>query len=193
MASEVSSVFVPVIILIVIELSGVAREIDLYQALHEDGANIIPFLFPGERNLIPNLGRFSFIHSLNVSFLIISTVIISLDGGVSVIWVIALLLAVWTVLPVLEVDEYETIIKQGVSPKSIRRHMMYGPILISYTFVHFTFLIEAQEWYISVVGQALFVGLVLGSVPLFLSPLATELSETSTQQIGNQQPRSQEK
>ncbi|GGM50632.1 hypothetical protein [Haloarcula argentinensis] len=134
MATDLNSLLLPIILLVVVELSGVAREVDLEEAVVKDYPPI--FLPSEEFSIIPHFGRFNFIHGLNTTLILFGVLLLS--GPNSQLPVISALIlsVVWIALPVLEVEEYDDILLEGESATSIHWHTGGGIIAITYAVMY---------------------------------------------------------
>lgn len=180
MAQDViGSLFLPLLLLVVIELARVAREVDLEEVVK---GNPAPFFWPYEERpgILPNLGRFSFIHTVIIVILAYSEffVVTALTPGSVVtsepIALVSLLLIwlVWVLLPILEVDEYDAILEQGHRPISFYFHFLLGTAVVVYTPV-WRLVIGRASWSDAIWGMLLFL-----AVGLFLTSLENELEAT---------------
>ena len=132
--SDSASIFVPLLFLVVIELSKLAKEINLEKAVKEDYHPFLVGFWPGLSKFlekVPNLGRFNFIHGMNFVLLSLAAFELGqLSGAVDFV----LFLVVWLMLillPVFEVDEYDSILKTG-RPWSFLVHAALGSIAVLY-------------------------------------------------------------
>lgn len=116
------TLFVPLVFAIVGQFSGLARAL----SPDEDGETVTgqpPLLFPWSNRALPSLGRLNLVHGTNVfllanTFLLVSALDSSLLRGVLAL----IVLVVWLQLPLLEVDDYGTILGVGCYPLSIYFH-----------------------------------------------------------------------
>lgn len=128
------SVLVPVLFIVVVEITGIARNVDLIANLQSDSPNrhtagisvnnIITYLPKFRRGQqIPAFGHFGTLHAVNVTILIYGVWIVNygLDGAGRFILSMAVLI-ILALLPVLEVDEYREIRRKGVDPISHKIH-----------------------------------------------------------------------
>jgi hypothetical protein len=110
---------IPLLFLVVTQLAQAGQKVDLQKAL-EEGRNPlgVPILdsFPG----VPPLGQFNFIHGANLTQLCVGLMMVTLlsegwiRGGLTLLaWV------VFVILPVLEVDEYSSILELEEPPAKL--------------------------------------------------------------------------
>jgi hypothetical protein len=126
--SEGASLFIPLLFLVIMEISAIARDLDLRRIADEELPPFFVGLFyfldsgPQERVGIPQLGRFNFIHGANLAIITLGFVLVSeTTTGFSGHVVALLTWIVWALLPVFEVDEYEEILAAG-RPLSFYHH-----------------------------------------------------------------------
>lgn len=128
------SVLVPVLFIVVVEITGIARNVDLIANIQTDSPNrhtaerainnFITYLPKFQRGQqIPAFGHFGTLHAVNVTILIYGVWIVNygLDGAGRFILSMAVLI-ILALLPVLEVDEYREIRRKGVDPISHKIH-----------------------------------------------------------------------
>lgn len=111
------SVAIPLVFLVVLKLSDMAREMDLV-AIVERGKSAwgLPFFWGLERPLPPT-GRLVHIHSLNILILNATILLVFLSGlSVQNLLLAALAFLIWIMLPVFEIDEYDIIQTRSHSP-----------------------------------------------------------------------------
>jgi hypothetical protein len=119
MANSVVVALIPILFVVVNQLAGVGRELDLQAALSEERNPLgIPILdwIPW----VPSLGQFNFIHAANLSILTVSLILAAvLSSG----WIkLGLMLSTWfmlVVLPVLEINCYDKIVKLEKAPYTL--------------------------------------------------------------------------
>lgn len=130
---------IPLLFLVVTQLSTVGRDADLDEAVEEERD---PLGFPLFRVIFPPLGRFNFIHGSNLVILSSGLVLITIlsDGWVR-IGTSLLTLVMFVVLPVLEVDEYAKILRSdaeiGPIPNlySFHVHVVFAVAITTYVFL----------------------------------------------------------
>lgn len=125
----------PLLFLVVMKIADVAREIDLSEIHGKESWTIrTPWLTKMDSG---NLGRFAYLHALNVvilegTFLIsaytfqgnLIELIMTLSGNLELVLVSVVTLFVWLMLPLLEVDEYSGLTgKQSEIPESVGYHI----------------------------------------------------------------------
>ncbi|MGB9934089.1 hypothetical protein [Haloarcula amylolytica] len=185
MATDLNSLLLPIILLVVVELSGVARDVDLEEAVTKDYPPI--FLPSGESSIIPHFGRFNFIHGLNTTLILFGALLLS--GPNSRLPVISGLIfsVVWIALPLLEVEEYDDILLEGKSASSIHWHTGAGIIAITYAAVYDPFLENTQylgvEW-----PRFLLVFLFIFAVGILLVKLESELEAVYVDEVPEDWP-----
>jgi hypothetical protein len=115
--AETISVFVPLLFLVVTELSSIAREIDLKNTVKQKSS---PFVlgfaprFVEELNKflnVPKLGHFNFIHGANFILLALGMfLVVSISSGTTMYVLVAMVWIIWSLLPIFEVDKYQAIL-----------------------------------------------------------------------------------
>lgn len=119
MANSVVVALIPILFVVVNQLAGVGRELDLQSALDEErnplGIPILDWI-----SWVPPLGQFNFIHGTNLSILTVSLVLTAvLSSG----WTkFGLIVSTWlmlVVLPVLEINCYDQIVKLDEAPYTL--------------------------------------------------------------------------
>jgi len=127
--SAIGSVLIPLTLLVILELASVARDIDLLELLKQDPKPIIGLPLSPLVD-IPPLGRFNLIHALNTVILFYLEYFVltgigpssprtSIDIALTSVIIIWL---VWVVLPLLEVEEYDSILRYTERPRSLYLH-----------------------------------------------------------------------
>ena len=124
--------FISFLFLVVIEIAGVARELDLQQIADEK----LPPFFIGlfymldtgskqQRVRIPQLGRFNFLHGANLAIIFLGYVLVTetTTGSTGALFSL-ITFVVWAIIPLLEVDEYEDILIDGFRPVSYYHHVL---------------------------------------------------------------------
>lgn len=118
--NEGASLFIPLLFLLITEISSIARDLDLEKIASDElppfWVGLFYFLYsdPRERITIPQLGRFNFIHGANLAIITLGFVLVTeTTGGFSGDVIALLTWIVWVMLPVFEVDEYEAILETG--------------------------------------------------------------------------------
>lgn len=140
--NEGASLFIPLLFLVVTEISAIARDLDLKSIASDE---LPPFwigLFyaldsaPDGRVDIPQLGRFNFIHGANLAIITLGFVLVTATTDGFSGQVVALLTwIVWVMLPVLEVDEYEAILETG-RPVSFYHHFAVSTVAALFAYFY---------------------------------------------------------
>jgi hypothetical protein len=114
---ETVSVFVPLLFLVVTELSSIAREMNLKNAVNRDRRPLVLGFAPqfvdglNKHIGIPKIGHFNFIHGANFVLLSLGMLmVVFLSSGVIRYILATMIWIVWVLLPIFEVDEYEYIL-----------------------------------------------------------------------------------
>lgn len=146
------SVLIPLFALIVIELSQVARDINLVTAVSEERMPMKLMTYGGRldpRWGRPTFGRFNILHLANTLILTYGIYLARYFANGDLEWLLALpLWIVLLLLPILEVNEYKDILRDENAITSIRMHMLLVVVYVS------TFLLYGMLWVytISVTG-----------------------------------------
>ncbi len=157
------------------------------ETVEEMRVDTIDLIYAIETRLVPNLGRFVFIHTVNNTLLVLailfSTTLLSSD-----IKTISMLLTiiVWAILPVFEVDEYDRLLSNDVFVFSLPLHII--SVIISTLILLgveniFYISIPFSSWSFSfqynIQSSILIIGLiVLTSIWIFSTMLENELDST---------------
>ena len=124
--------FISFLFLVVIEIGGVARSLDLERISEQK----LPPFFIGlfylldtgsqqQQVTIPQLGRFNFLHGANLAIIFLGYVLVTeTTAGSTGILFSLITYVVWAILPLLEVDEYEDILIDGFRPVSYYHHVL---------------------------------------------------------------------
>lgn len=167
------SVLIPVMLLIVVEISSIARSISLFDYLAGDAEEIdrgriqlgveslftlTPFFETDSRLL--TFGHWGALHSLNSIILLFGVTVVgySLDGIAEFTLTMAVLI-VLTILPYLEVQELNVIKNQGIKTRSARNRAIPMFILGSFASVLGEALAVGIPVFYVIVAGALFVGI----------------------------------
>ncbi|ELZ96031.1 hypothetical protein C440_05557 [Haloferax mucosum ATCC BAA-1512] len=169
MAVDSGSLVLPLIVLVIVELSGVARDVDLKKAVLSDYPPILFSFLDGGMEIIPRFGRFNFIHGMNTTLILFGVLLLSGDTLGLALLSSMILFVVWVALPLLEVKEYDDILATGTSPTSIHWHLGSGVIAIPYTVVYERYL-ENSEF-----ARPLLVFVFIFAAGVLLINLETEL------------------
>lgn len=123
--------FVSLLFVVVVEIGGIARSLDLERISEEK----LPPFFVGlfflldtssrqRRVSIPQLGRFNFLHGANLAIVFIGFgLVTSTTSGTTGLLIALVTFVVWALIPLLEVDEYEAILVDGYRPVSYYHHV----------------------------------------------------------------------
>lgn len=124
--------FVSLLFVVVIEIGGIARSLDLERISEEK----LPPFFIGlfylldtgsqqQQVTIPQLGRFNFLHGANLAILFIGYALVTeTTTGLTGFLISLVTFVVWALIPLLEVDEYEEILIDGYRPVSYYHHVL---------------------------------------------------------------------
>lgn len=130
----------PLLFLVVTQVSTVGRDIDLQTALSEERH---PLGFPFLKGVFPPLGRFNFVHGMNLVTLTSALVLITLLSTGWIRWGMTFLTyLVLIVLPVLEVSEYDQILQVAESTPptetvySFHLHVLLATVLTAFVFLY---------------------------------------------------------
>lgn len=188
--SSTISIFVPVLILIVIEISQAAREFDLQKISSNKQEpffySIFYFLERSQQEMIhiPQLGPFNFIHGMNLGILYLGyTLTITTSTGTTQIMTGLIVYLFWVVFPMIEVNEYVAIMDDpDIGPISFLYHSLLTTISAVTIFLYGSIITEPTELLqnkLELAGFVLVV-LVLFYVSLigYLTLLERELEST---------------
>lgn len=148
------SLFVPVLVLVVVEISQAAREYDLLRiarrkqepffyslffALHRSSQQLVP---------IPQLGPFNFVHGMNLGILYLGfATTVTVGRGTTELITCLILWIVWVFFPVLEVDAYVEIMDDPrIGPRSFLFHSVVSTIAALYLFYVASLIPPAPTW-----------------------------------------------
>lgn len=124
--------FVSLLFVVIVEISAIARSLDLERISEEK----LPPFFIGlfylldtkstEQTVsVPQLGRFNFLHGANLAILFLGYVLVAETvNGIAGVLILLVTFVVWALLPLLEVDEYEEILVDGYRPVSYYHHVV---------------------------------------------------------------------
>lgn len=132
----------PLLFLVVTQLAQVGRKVDLQAALAEGRNPLgVPILdsIPG----VPPLGQFNFIHGVNLVQLTIGLILVTtINNGVLRDGLTVLTWSMFVILPVLEVNTYDSILSWQTTPialpvtgwpfYSFHAHLILSTVLTSY-------------------------------------------------------------
>lgn len=141
--SSATSVFVPILVLVIIEVSQAAREFDLVDIAQQKQEpffySVFYLLDQSSQSLIriPQLGPFNFIHGMNLAILHLGYVLVLLTSDGTVRLVIALIIWLfWVLFPILEVYEYVHIMAAAdIGPRSFLYHSIVTSVTAILVFV----------------------------------------------------------
>lgn len=132
-SSDSIAIFVPVLFLLVVELGNITREtVPLSELANEDNA---PIAVHGKRTvfgheLLPNLGRFLFIHWGSVMLSMTAFVALTLVDGLlrgGLLFASAIVLYFY---PAIEISEYDELFSTGEFPGSYQNHIIHVTMII---------------------------------------------------------------
>lgn len=163
------SLFVPVLVLVVVEISQAAREYDLvriarrkqepffyslFYALHQSSQRLVP---------IPQLGPFNFVHGMNLGILYLGfATTVTVSSGTTELITCLILWVVWVFFPVLEVDEYVHIMDDPrVGPRSFLFHSVISTIAAIFLFSVASMIPASTPTWNQAVGLAPFAVLAI--------------------------------
>lgn len=170
------SIFVPLLVLIIVEISQVAREFDLVAIAEKKQEpffySVFYLLDQSSQDIIkiPQLGPFNFIHGMNLAILYLGfTLIVTSSGGSRQVIIALIVWLFWVLVPVLEVKEYVIIMDDpNVGPISFLYHSIVTTIAAIGIFMFGDAVItSSQGW----VLQQPLVLYILGVVVLFYADL----------------------
>lgn len=125
-------IFISLLFVVIIEIGGVARSLDLERICEEK----LPPFFIGlfflldtgsqqQQVSIPQLGRFNFLHGANLAILFLGFgLVVEATTGATGLLIGLVTYVVWAILPLLEIDEYEEILVDGYRPVSYYHHVI---------------------------------------------------------------------
>lgn len=138
MASEIgvqtTTIFVPLLLVIVQRLSNLARQIaDQPTDLVDSEPLFVPGLAENQpsgwllrvRKIVPELGHLNYLHTTNMALLSGAFILVVAVEAALVKNILGLVvLLIWLQLPLLEIDEYRAIRESIVYPKSLYFHLI---------------------------------------------------------------------
>lgn len=190
--------FISLLFVVVIEIGGVARSLDLERISKEK----LPPFFIGvfffidskenandDKTTIPQLGRFNFLHGANLAILFLGFVlVVEQTSGFTGILISLITFAVWALLPLFEVDEYEEILVDGYRPVSYYHHVIV--VALSSLLIYFYDFIFSLFFFIKLTTFNKYASLAIISVFLyyvmlfgFLTHLERELDRADSDRI----------
>ena len=114
------SVFLPILFLIVVELSAVARRIDVKELSNSIRPKLHWWWFT-----VPNLGRFIYIHTACLSILSFALFIgLNIASGLLSAGVVLASIILMLILPLIEIEEYDSLLYKKDSLDSYRFHFL---------------------------------------------------------------------
>lgn len=140
MANDTTAIttMTPLLLLVVTQLGSVGRETDLCAAVRQQRP---PLGFPLLKSIFPPLGRLNFVHGINLVVLNAGLVLVGvLSNGWVKVAMGLVMLGVFIVQPVLEVDEYSKILnpKNGANllpyAYSFHVHVVFALVISAYVF-----------------------------------------------------------
>jgi hypothetical protein len=134
---------IPLLFLVVTQISSAGREMDLVEVAGDHNPFVFSFLPNG---VFPNMGRFNFVHGMNMVVLIIAVVTSAgLTTGLQGRLLVAVSITLWVVTPALEVDEYDQILDEFSDND---RHLHSFHIHVIWVFLYGVGLTVASERYL---------------------------------------------
>lgn len=193
--TQTISIFTPLLFLVVMELSNIARDINLKNAVNREYRPFILGFWPAFSQAIdqtlsvPRLGHFNFIHGANFVLLSLGIFLIRWLSTGRITLVLAIMVwLVWVLLPLFEVGEYEEILNRR-RPWSFLIHGVFATITAIYVILNpevVGILSSANIPYLSEEPDNwsfhFYVMLVLFSNHQFLIQLEKEVKEISKSQ-----------
>lgn len=120
MAVESTLVFMSIIILVVIELSKEVDDLDLKKIVSQSEGNLL---------FLPNIGRFSIIHTFNTCLIYVSYFILLVEyintKSIIIFVLVSAVILLMMLLPLLETKVYRNHLARGSFPKSVVVHFWY--------------------------------------------------------------------
>lgn len=184
------SIFVPVLVLVIIEISQAAREFDLRGIANSKQEPFFYSVFyvldqsSQEMIRIPQLGPFNFVHGMNLGILYLgfTLTITTSTGNVRTITGLIVYLF-WVLFPMIEVNEYVSIMDDPEKgPVSFLFHSVMTTIAAGIIFVYGGIINEPTELLPSQLELGVFVLVLVivyyASLIGFLSLLEGELEST---------------
>jgi hypothetical protein len=178
----------PLLFLVVLELSSIARKIDLSDVVEEEHGFL---LFPDSEMLEgkPKLGRFNFIHGANTILLSFGLILIVNSGSEISVLLGVLTWVIWVLLPVVEVEDYGALLARNISYSSLQLHIISVTVASGYIAGYdaiknsINFLvpnpINGEN-----IPYLILVLLLYSSAYLFLSSLESEFKEYNNRHSG---------
>jgi hypothetical protein len=189
---SVVSLFVPVLVLIVLEISQSAREFELDRIARSEQEPFFYSVFyllhrsAQDTIRIPQLGPFNFIHGMNLGLLYLGYLLILTAGSGLTKYITCVIVGLfWVLFPMVEVDEYVQIMDDPeIQPRSFLVHAVVTTTAASAMFAVDEFVVPIGE--IALLSPAFFatvlfvVGLYYTSLLGFLGLLQHELQEAES-------------
>lgn len=182
---SVIGLFVPVLFLVVMEISKLTREIDLTEALENDRSPLL--LGELSKNFpkflqVPPFGRFNFLHGANVLLLCFGLfLVVENASGATEAVLVAMIWFVWVLLPLFEVSGYEDVLDRNQHSFSFFIHAGASTAVVVYVVVIFNSVVDISSARIGdpwiVVFFLIGCGLGCASVLSFVKLLENEFEE----------------
>ncbi|WP_435319177.1 hypothetical protein [Haloarchaeobius sp. TZWSO28] len=172
MADSNTFVFISISLLLISEISSRTTEVDLESVT--DGERYLLF--------VPNLGRFSLLHSVNVSilfllFYVLLTEYLRTSSTVELL-LLFFLGVIYTALPILETNHYEGEFIDGTIPLSVKYQGLFAVTSFVALPLSFVIILTFSQGVVArVVSVTLFSLVLLFGTFLFLDVLYCEVSE----------------
>lgn len=135
-------VFISLVLFVVGQLCQVTRSMDLRRlALEQRNPIVLLKWFP-----VPNLGRFAFFHYINSTILSLSVLLVIYwaDGVIGSILNV-LIVPIFVLLPIMEVDEYDQLLNSTDLPTSLQFHGILSILIVGLVIANL-FIISLSEY-----------------------------------------------
>ncbi|WP_128475935.1 hypothetical protein [Halorussus pelagicus] len=192
-SEQAVTTLVPLLLLVILELSRIARDIDLTEVVNQNHGF---FLFSDNKvgKHQSELGRFNFLHAAS-TVLLAFVLFLCTTSESDVRFVLGVFLwAIWVLLPVLEVEEYDTLLANGVPYSSFHFHVVASTVsAISIAFyTEIRNLVASFEPILVTEASVPFVFIVLliyTCTRIFLSLLEDEIEQQQCDNGQRSEPR----
>lgn len=115
------SIFLPILFLLVVELSAVARRIDVENLSNSTRPKLRWWVFT-----VPNLGRFVYIHTACLAILSFVLFIgLNIASGLLSAGIVLASIILMLILPLIEIEEYDSLLYKKDSLDSYRFHFLF--------------------------------------------------------------------
>jgi len=151
--SETVSIFVPVLVLVIVEISQAAREFDLLAIARSKQEpffySVFYLLDQSSQELIsiPQLGPFNFIHGINLGIIYLGyTLTITTSTGTVQLITGLFVYLFWVLFPMIEVNEYVAIMDDpDIGPLSFLYHSIFTTIAAGFIYIYGNIINEPAE------------------------------------------------